>query len=387
MKKKIILILSFLILILSFILYPKVPNNSLYKASKWISNYQQESFEEYVMETKKWIEENRVFLTKDEKAELKANIPFEMLPEEWNSRKWVLLVHWLWDSPFIFRDLAKELTKQGFIVRVILLPWHWTRPADLTLPEYKNWEKIVSHQTKLFSKNLDELWLWGFSTWANLATNYAINDENIKGLLLFSPALKPKDKLHFLAPYAKIFIDWLDIDINEKNYTRYSNIAMNWASLFSKSVKKADSLLKNISYKKPTLMVISEYDSVVDSEKTLKLFNEKFTNSKNKLIWYGENKIDDNRIISLQSYLPEHKISNFSHMWILFSPENYYYWKNGLQLICDNGQSEKAEKECSTTENLWYSSFDYKEKDKIHARLTWNPYFQELTQTIKEITQ
>ncbi|MEM7469638.1 MAG: alpha/beta hydrolase, partial [Pseudomonadota bacterium] len=104
-----------------------------------------------------------------------------------------------------------------------------------------------------------------------------------------------------------------------------------------------------------------------------------------RLIWYGEDKIVDPRIINLPASLPEHRISNFSHMGLIFAPENHYYGKNGIQLICDNGQSEENELKCPTDENRWYSSFDHVEDGKIHARLTWNPYFEHLENTTKMV--
>ncbi len=95
----------------------------------------------------------------------------------------------------------------------------------------------------------------------------------------------------------------------------------------------------------------------------------------------------DSRIVSLSSALPEQRVSTFSHMGILFSPDNMFYGENGSQRICDNGQAEQAEKECPTSDNLWYSSFDYVEDGKLHARLTWNPYFEDLEQTMSQVTQ
>jgi hypothetical protein len=72
-------------------------------------------------------------------------------------------------------------------------------------------------------------------------------------------------------------------------------------------------------------------------------------------------------------------------MGLLFKPENRYYWREGSQLICDNWQDEDIETRCPTDNNRWYSSFDYTEEGKIHARLTWNPYFENLNSVIKEV--
>ena len=47
----------------------------------------------------------------------------------------------------------------------------------------------------------------------------------------------------------------------------------------------------------------------------------------------------------------------------------------GKQRICENGQ-EKDIKPCLVGEDVWYSAWGYNESDKIHARLTFNPYFE-----------
>ncbi|MDR9829220.1 hypothetical protein RCJ22_26885 [Vibrio sp. FNV 38] len=40
---------------------------------------------------------------------------------------------------------------------------------------------------------------------------------------------------------------------------------------------------------------------------------------------------------------------------------------------------------CNQGEQTWFSTWGYKEADRIHARLTWNPYYAELEKTMKTI--
>ena len=366
----------------------QTPNHVMFQPSGELPEYQQDSFEEYAAVTKQWLGENRAFLTNDQQTETEANTPFELFPKEKGSpSKGILLVHGLGDSPFFMRDLANVLAEQGFLTRVILLPGHGSRPADLILPKFEDWKKVVAHHISLLSSQVDEVWLGGFSTGGNLVTSYAAQNDNIKGLLLFSPAFIPKDFLHVLAPYANYFLDWLDFDPHDENYTRYGTLSMNGVALLSESVGEVDGLLSKKAYDKPVLIVVSESDSVIDSPAVVELFQAKFTHPRSRLVWYGMDKINDSRIISLSASLPQHRISTFSHMSVLFAPNNSFYGKNGSQLVCDNGQSEDAEMKCPTSEDLWFSSFDYVEDGKIHARLTWNPYFKDLAETIEAVIQ
>lgn len=80
--------------------------------------------------------------------------------------------------------------------------------------------------------------------------------------------------------------------------------------------------------------------------------------------------------------LPEYRVSNGSHMGMLFSPNNPYYGQTGMITICDNGQRDIDYANCQSGHQVWYSAYGYQEPNKIHARLTFNPYFQELMQSI-----
>lgn len=84
-------------------------------------------------------------------------------------------------------------------------------------------------------------------------------------------------------------------------------------------------------------------------------------------------------------YLPQDRISQFSHMSVLFSPRNPLYGRKGSVLLCANGQSEEAAKRCLAGETVWYSDWGLVEANKIHARLTWNPWFDWQTTVMDEV--
>ncbi len=244
------------------------PDTPLFQSSAILPYYKQASFKDYINDTRQWLQENRVFLTDQNDIEIDANTPYEIAPTGQNAtRKGVLLVHGLGDSPFYLRDIAHALSERGFLVRTVLLPGHGTQPADLLLPTFDDWQDIVAHHSMLLSTQVDEVWLGGVSTGANLVTAYAADNDSIQGLLLFSPAFVPKDSLYFLSPFVHYFMDWLDIDPHENNYTRYATLATNGAVLFSKSVTRVNDVLSTQTYDKPVLIAISEHDSVINSAK------------------------------------------------------------------------------------------------------------------------
>lgn len=369
----------------------QIPDTPYFQPSSNLPTYKYDSFQSYQEETRKWLMENRAFITTDKTREVDANAPFELKPRNAGKvSKGILLVHGLADSPYSFVDVAQALADKGFLVRTLLLSGHGSRPADLLQVDISDWEGAVKHHTQLLQEEVDEVWLGGFSTGANLVTTLASDDSSIKGLLLFAPAYRPKSRLIALAPFVAKFADWADADPAD-NYVRYDSLTFKAAGEYYKSVQRVNRILDKEVFDRPALILLSADDSVVDTAQTLRLFEQRFTNPNSRLVWYGkEPDSEDNRVRVLSSYVPEQRISNFSHMALLFSPDNPHYGINGEYRMCTNGQAGEREGEvapCPPTDQLWYSAYGYREQGKIHARLTWNPHFEQMIATFTTLTK
>jgi len=359
------------------------PDASYFQTSYKLPPYNQDNFEDYVRDTRAWIADNRAFLSDNHSLEIQLNSPFEVRPNK-PAKRGILMVHGLGASPWYFDDIARTMADDGWLVRSILLPGHGTRPADLMLPSYDDWEGIIAHHVNLLAAEVDELWLAGFSTGGNLVTSHALKDENIDGLLLFSPGFYPNSNYLFLAPVISYLWNWVDID-EENNIVNYQSLPARGAALYYRSVSAVQKSLKASRFEKPVLITMSQHDSVLDPTATLKIFHTHFTNTKSRFIWYGETPkfVSDSRVNTLTSYLPERRISTFSHLSVLFSPENFYYGEKGSHILFDNGQENIPIPE--TTEALWFGAWGQVAADKYHARLTWNPYFFNLLKSIREV--
>lgn len=362
---------------------PEDPN---FQTSESFPLYNQSNFKSYVDETKSWITSNRVFQSKDIDSEISVNLPYEIKPSDPNG-KGILLVHGLGDSPFSFIDISNSLSEQGFLVRTILLPGHGSKSGDLKAPTINDWINSVNHHSELMKNDVKELWLGGYSLGANLVTLKAIKDTDIKGLVLFSPAFEPKIPFIGISHIAKHFVSWADID-PENNYTRYNSLPMNGVSnYFYTTTMLKEALERDNVFDRPTFIVASDTDSVVDSKSIQSIFHSKFTHEDNKLLWLGDKieKLDD-REERLTMKLSEFNISTASHMSVLYSPKNYFYGRFGEHKICDNGQGRRKQSQCyENTAELWYSSWGYREPDKIHARLTWNPYYSLMLEELSSV--
>jgi len=277
-------------------------------------------------------------------------------------------------------DLGPLLARQGYVVRTLLLPGHGTRPADLIHTDLEDWQRVLRTQTVILQGEVPQVFLGGFSTGANLVTDYAVEHKDISGLLLFSPAFQAKSGLVWLTPLISPFRPWLR-ELNpsrpQQTTVRYLNVPTHGFALFYQSSRDVKAHLQ-APYDKPVLIATVAHDSVLDTDYTLKLFDRYFTHPASTLIWYGElpaGKQASPRIRVKTDAQPQQRISQFSHMGILFSPDNPLYGVGAREKFCWNGQSEAAFAGCQAGKEVWYSDWGYKEPGKIYARLTFNPYW------------
>jgi esterase/lipase len=392
MKKSLLLITIILAISVLGIGYLLVsftpPEHAIYKVSSTKLPTDSSNFETYIQSTKQWLSQNREFVTNNKDQELLANIPFELkAKKKIKLSRGILLVHGLGDSPYSFIDIANQLSEKGFHVRVILLPGHGSKPANLISTSIKEWETLLNHQVAMFKKEVDHLYLGGFSTGANLVTTLAINDKSIKGLLLFSPAFLHRSgvsKLSYLLDYLN---PWpFHKAKTSDNFAKYNIVPNNAAVQFSISSQQVVDNLETNLFERPTFMVVSEKDNVIDTSQVLAMFEQRFTHPNSRLLWFGKkNKSDDKRVMILDDNLPQHRISNFSHMSVLYAPSNPHYGINANYRICDESPDSRLGGLCAQSSNLWYSAFGYKEAGKLHARLTYNPWFSEMSSVINSV--
>ncbi|QEI09044.1 alpha/beta hydrolase [Pigmentiphaga aceris] len=339
----------------------------------------QSSFDAYLRETTDWVTRQRNFQTADHASELAWNAPREWRPAA-APRAGVLLVHGLGDSPWSFSDIGEDLAARGYLVRSVLLPGHGTKPADLIDVRLADWQRLVREQVALMRQDVPQVYLGGFSTGANLVAEYALDDEQVRGLLLFSPAFKSNVSFDWFSPLLAHVKTWLrepSVANVQQTPQRYLNVPTNgFAQFYRGSVTVRDKMASK-AYDKPTLVVVSQHDSVVDVGYVLKTFQQRFTHSASRMIWYGALPAADAtpRVLTRSDRIPEANISEFSHMGVLFSPRNPVYGSAGTQRLCWNGQDSADLDACLAGAPVWYSDWGYREAGKVHARLTFNPYF------------
>jgi len=340
----------------------------------------QVSFDAYRQDTVQLLLQRRVYQGADPALEIDWNAPREWRPEG-QPRRGVLLVHGLGDSPWSFRDIGEQLAAAGFLVRTVLLPGHGTRPEDLLDVSLEDWRRVVDEQARALRREVEQVYLGGFSTGANLVVEHAYANPDVAGLLLFSPAFLSNSAYDWLAPLIAWARPWLrepDGIRPMQNAVRYMTVPTNGFAQFYRSSRRARQALASGPYGKPVLMVVAEHDSVLDTGYLAQGFSAQFPHPASRLIWYGSKRDNfdrDPRVLVRTDYLPELRISQFSHMGLLFAPGNALYGAAGSLRLCWNGQPDAARADCQRGAPVWYSDWGYVQEGKVHARLTFNPYF------------
>jgi esterase/lipase len=343
------------------------------------------TFTQYQQRVVSHVESHRKLQEMGER-ELQWNSPQQWLPQNQDKdllpQKGILLVHGLGDSPWSFNDIAQEFAVNGYLVRTVLLPGHGTNPEEMLSVSAEQWREVVFQQAKQLEADVaGPVYLGGFSTGANLILDYAYQNPSIDGLALFSPGFKSSLPFQWVTPALSKVRPWLmtlDNDAEVQTPVRYMAVPTNGFAQFYRTSVLAQKLLEK-PYDKPVVMIASEHDSVIDTQYLVDVFQNQFTNPYSRLIWYGEPpniSTDMSRVLVRTDRIVEQRISQFSHMGILFSPDNYLYGSQGELRICFNNTNTEERKACEEGDDIWFSAWGYQEEGKVHARLTYNPYFK-----------
>lgn len=358
-------------------------------------------FADYIQKTRAIIEQTRVDLNNNLNAEriIEANSPFELYPDHPTGNQKIkygaLLIHGLFDSPIIMRDIGEFLKTQGILARGILLPGHGTVPGALLNIDYHDWLQAVHYGIETLAREVDHIFLVGYSTGASLAIYHAKKDPRIAGLILTSPAFKIRSSIDFTANWHRIIswawerAKWVHIG-KDNDYAKYQSFAFNavyQVYRLTKEIKKMNSG----NLKCPMLMALSQDDKTVSPYASLKYFKN-LTNIKNRLILYGNQAsyANDARILRRGTAYPELHINSFCHVSIPIAPTNPHYGASGdyvfASRVYENLESSNpiVYGGYNKAEETFYTFFLYKLKLMKHRRqrLTFNPDFNFLMQEI-----
>jgi esterase/lipase len=357
-------------------------------------------FSEYVSACKTVIENTRLDLNSSQNPQviINANLPFELSPPATGKKfKYgALLIHGLYDSPSVMRDLGESLRAQGLLVRAILLPGHGTVPGALLNVGYQEWLQAVHYGVTNLSADADKIFLVGFSTGASLSLYHLLNGsyQNIAGAVMLAPAIK----ISPLASLTKLFMKtgklWLHQD-EEIDYAKYRSFTYNSANQIYQLTQEIEKLSRTHPLKTPLLVAISQNDKTVSSNATLKYFKN-HTPVASQLILYRSSALNtsDTRVIVRPSVYKEMNIVDISHVALPIAPDNPHYGMYG-----DYELASHVEKNLQEGGEIFYGTYNTLRNNilnQLHkvglyqherVRLTFNPDFDFLRATLAKFVK
>ena len=320
--------------------------------------------------------------------EVTLNAPFERRAADGVAyRGKVLLFHGLSDSPFIWRDLADGLSREGFDVRGILLPGHGVRPGAMLDVDYRDWLAVARSHLAAWDTDDTTIHLGGFSLGGVIATVLALENDSVDGLLLFAPAWRSEeDGLLWWSQVVEVARDWAFAG-PVVNPVRYGSVAVNAGVQYYDLTAYLLELWGDRTLDIPALVVVTTEDSVVDAEYVRDVFRDRLTAPVNRIVIYSANGAEprDGREIVRPGMRQAERILNQSHMGLMIAPENPRYGRDGDLVVC-NGSSDVLRGSCRTAPLLWYGAWGTRSPDGTPvARTTYNPDFDFVMRMVRMV--
>lgn len=359
-------------------------------------------FEKYVAVTRQMLHAAHSKLgTSELEKTVAGNAPFMLKPDSANGRnklyqRGILLVHGLTDSPYFMRPLAEFFQAQGFLVMTTLLPGHGTQPGDLLDVCWQEWAKAVAYGTECLASEVDEVYLGGLSTGATLSIYQSWQDSRVRGLLLFSPALKIGRNANFaflhkfyswLLPRAK----WVSIKPDMDCY-KYESFAKNGAAQVQDLIHLVRQRLSKKTLQIPVFAVASAEDVTVQTSATLD-FMATLPHPACKTILYSTTQpilaknFPSQRLEWRNSVFPEQHILGSAHTAIVLPPADSHYGRQGCYLNCTHYYPEQMGKYVACKNINQPLSLGEITPENLHKgimrRLMYNPDYAGMTRSLQ----
>ena len=329
-------------------------------------------------------------------AELASVAPFRIPPGPGCTagapRGIAVLVHGLSDTAFAMRDLAGSLSGLCFESRVLLLPGHGTRPADLMAVDHRDWLAHVGAAVTQAGREHDVVVLAGFSLGAALALAVAAESpDKVDAVIGLSPAYRLRS--NFLARQARwvaAFRPWLDLGPRE-DFARYGAMPTHGIASTMAALGRMEARVRRQgAVRTPWLVVQSEDDEVVDVAANRRFFEANAGDPRSLFLNYHSKSPADassDRVIWLPAADEALRVVGLSHLAVHIAPDNPHYGVSGVYRNCGSPpfRQEEEVRSCKQARQVWYGvGGQSPPPGEAGARATFNPHYPDLERRIGE---
>lgn len=364
---------------------------------------QLQPFSAYVTQTREVL--NRVHACSIQAAlRAEGNAPFELFPDEGklisggetHFRRGVLLIHGLTDSPYFMRQLALFFQEQGFRVMAVLLPGHGTCPGDLLDVRWEDWARTVAYGVDSLSREADELYLAGLSLGGALSVLHSLQDERVRGMYLFAPALSVSPfaafaNLHELYSWLVPSAKWVDIMPDEDLY-KYESFPKNAAFQMHALTRRLSAELHGRRIDIPVFTAASADDKTINVAAILE-FMKHASHPGNQLVYYTRTPdkelpgMDRKRVERVNSVVPEQNLLSYSHLSLVLPPDDPHYGMHGEYANCLHYYPKDMDRFNACKSNLPDIRLGEVTEENLRGgimrRLMYNPHFERMKNSMR----
>lgn len=243
------------------------------------------NFAEYIADATLKVRHARSLYYQGDKLEqvIRMSSPFELLPKtdaegaHAKYKKGILLTHGFLNTPYFMKSLADDFAKQGYLVRVILLPGHGTDYRDLDSVTWQDWLATVRFGYETLVADCDEVYLAGFSIGATLSLMLTLemfakdHASALKKLILLAPCfgISPLTKMfpfliktHLSKILPKLFCTQSEKE-HLASYKEFSLYSVSQIVMMLRQLKEALLPYQEQRIPLPTFVVASQEDATV----------------------------------------------------------------------------------------------------------------------------
>jgi esterase/lipase len=196
----------------------------------------------------------------------------------------VLLIHGYMAAPEEMKAFALYLYEKSFTVYAPRLKGHGTAPEDLAETRYEQWIESVEEAVVVLKHSCKNIIVGGFSTGAGLALELSTRVDGIDAVFAVAPPMRLQDLGSYFVPaidawntmIKKIHLDTIAKEFIENHpenpHINYTRDPISGIHQLEKLMEHLEPKLKTIN--RPTLVVQSRKDPVVNPKGTLKLFQQ-----------------------------------------------------------------------------------------------------------------
>ncbi|OHC91628.1 MAG: hypothetical protein A3J87_05115 [Sideroxydans sp. RIFOXYB12_FULL_59_6] len=341
------------------------------------------SFDEYFRQTEAMLRQVHAGKPDIDKI-VSGNAPFALQPSgEFQQgggkpyRRGVLLTHGLSDSPYHMRHLGAFFQREGFRVMAVLLPGHGTQSGDLLDVRWEDWAEAVAYGVQCLAKEVDEVYLAGFSAGAALSLFQAHKDERVRGLFMFSPALEIASRArrsHLRRLYSWLLprTAWLNV-MPDRDIYKYESFCMNAVT----QMWRLTQVLPRGELNIPVFAAASADDATVVSTAALDLL-KRVRHAVRKLLWYAAADPQQADVEWVKCAFPEKRILSSAHTAVVIPPDDAHYGEAGDYANCLHycAQDDEHYAACLASKTAWLGEVTSENlKYGLLRRLMYNPHY------------